>query len=80
MRHVQDNSISKRIVGLNHSAPAMTPLRALTYFDEIDFNESIIMTNTDIDWDTIAESLIEMTGNPSIVFEEQLTIDQGYSY
>lgn len=80
MRLVQDNSISKRIVGLNHSAPAMAPLRALTYFDEIDFNESIIMTNTDIDWDTIAERLIEMTGNPSIVFQEQPTIDQGYSY
>ena len=58
----------------------MASIRALTYFDEIDFNESIIMTNTDIDWDTIAESLIEMTGNPSIVFQEQPTIDQGYSY
>lgn len=37
------------------------PLKALTYFNDIDFNESVVMMNSDYDWQKIAERLTKMT-------------------
>lgn len=37
------------------------PLKALTYFNDIDFNESVVMMNSDYDWQKIADRLIKMT-------------------
>lgn len=37
------------------------PLKALTYFNDIDFNESVVMMNSDYDWEKIAERLTKMT-------------------
>ena len=48
----------------------MMPIKALTYFDDIDFNESIVMLNNDFDWDKIANRLIDMTKEPNRIFEK----------
>jgi hypothetical protein len=48
----------------------MMPLKALTYFDDINFNESIIMLNSEFNWDKIAKRLIDMTKEPNITFEK----------
>lgn len=46
------------------------PIKALTYFDDINFNESIVMLNSDFNWNKIANRLIEMTKEPNIIFEK----------
>lgn len=46
------------------------PIKALTYFDDIDFNESIVMLNNNFDWDKIANRLIDMTKEPNRIFEK----------
>mgnify|MGYP003307848197 FL=1 len=46
------------------------PIKALTYFDDIDFNESIVMLNNDFDWDKISNRLIDMTKEPNRIFEK----------
>ena len=48
----------------------MMPLKALTYFNDINFNESIVMLNVDFKWDKIANRLVEMTKEPNIIFEK----------
>lgn len=39
------------------------PLKALTYFNDINFNESVAMMNGVFDWHKIAERLLQMTSN-----------------
>lgn len=46
------------------------PIKALTYFDDIDFNESIVMLNNNFDWNKIANRLINMTKEPNRIFEK----------
>ena len=46
------------------------PVKALTYFDDIDFNESIVMLYNDFDWDKISNRLIDMTKEPNRIFEK----------
>ena len=48
----------------------LMPIKALTYFDDINFNESIVMLNSDFNWNKIANRLIEMTKEPNIIFEK----------
>ena len=48
----------------------MMPLKALTYFNDINFNESIVMLNVDFKWDKIANRLVDMTKEPNIIFEK----------
>lgn len=48
----------------------MAPLKALTYFDDINFNESIVMLNDDFNWDKIANRLNDMTNEPNRIFEQ----------
>ena len=48
----------------------MMPIKALTYFDDIDFNESIVMLNNNFDWGKIANRLIDMTKEPNRIFEK----------
>lgn len=48
----------------------MMPIKALTYFDNIDFNESIVMLNNNFDWDKIANRLIDMTKETNRIFEK----------
>ncbi|MBQ5856828.1 MAG: hypothetical protein IIW55_05905 [Bacteroidales bacterium] len=48
----------------------MMPIKALTYFDDIDFNESIVMLNNDFDWNKITDRLIDMTKEPNRIFEK----------
>lgn len=48
----------------------MMPIKALTYFDNIDFNESIVMLNNNFDWDKIANRLINMTKEPNKIFKK----------
>lgn len=46
------------------------PIKALTYFDDIDFNESIVMLYNDFDWDKVSNRLIDMTKEPNRIFEK----------
>ena len=48
----------------------MMPIKALTYFDDIVFNESIVMLNNNFDWDKIANRLINMTKEPNKIFKK----------
>lgn len=44
------------------------PFKAITYFDDIDFEESIVMLNGKYDWELIEKRLIDMTKNQGKVF------------
>ena len=48
----------------------LMPIKALTYFDDINFNESIVMLNSDFNWNKIAKRLIDMTKEPNIIFKK----------
>lgn len=45
-------------------------LKALTYFHDINIDETILLTNTGIKWNDIAGRLIQMTKNPDRIFNE----------
>lgn len=44
-------------------------LKALTYFNDIDFNESVLLTNNKIEWNDVAAHLVRMTEEPDRIFE-----------
>lgn len=44
------------------------PFKALTYFEDIDFMESIVMLNGEFDWRLVEKRLLEMTTNQQKVF------------
>lgn len=46
------------------------PVKSLTYFDDIDFKESVIMTTGTFDWDKISSRLLEMTKKPNKLFPQ----------
>ncbi len=48
----------------------LMPIKALTYFEDIDFKESVVMLNHVFDWTKIANRLLEMTINPDRVFDD----------
>ena len=45
------------------------PTKALTYFEEINFTESVIMLNGNFNWNKIAKRLIDMSNNPQKIYE-----------
>lgn len=49
-------------------ANMLMPIKALTYFDEIDFNESVIMTTSKFEWKRFAKRLNDMVCNSNKVF------------
>ncbi len=49
-------------------ANVIMPIKALTYFNEIDFNESVIMTTKKFDWKHYAKRLNDMVHNCDKVF------------
>lgn len=52
------------------SANVLMPVKAITYFDEIDFNESIIMIADKFDWKKVAKRLNEMVKFPDKKFQK----------
>ena len=48
------------------------PAKALTYFNEIDFNESIIMLNGKFNWNKFSKRLLAMEKNPQRIFESPI--------
>lgn len=44
------------------------PLKAVTYFDDIDFNENIVMLNGNYKWENIEKRLADMTKNQDKIF------------
>ncbi len=42
----------------------MMPVKSLTYFDDIDFNESVVMMRGPFDWKRISSRLLQMTEKP----------------
>lgn len=49
-------------------ANALIPIKSMTYFDDIDFSESVVMTTGVFDWNAIANRLFEMVESPDRVF------------
>ena len=49
-------------------ANVLMPIKALTYFDEIDFNESVVMISGKFDWKKIDKRLNEMVRDSKKVF------------
>ena len=45
------------------------PFKAITYFEDIDFEEDIVMLNGKYDWKLIERRLIDMTQIQNKVFE-----------
>ena len=45
------------------------PFKAITYFDDIDFEENIVMLNGEFNWKQIERRLIEMTKVQNKIFE-----------
>lgn len=54
------------------NANIVMPAKALTYFDEINFNESVVMTSGKFDWKRVAKRLQDMAKNPQKVFATNL--------
>ena len=55
-----------------------SPVKALTYFDEIDFNnEPVELIGKTFKWTTFEKRLIEMTKNPDKVFREEKCKSRG---
>lgn len=51
------------------NANIVMPAKALTYFDEINFDESVVMTSGKFDWKNVAKRLQDMAKNPQKVFQ-----------
>ena len=51
-------------------ANVIRPFKAVTYFDDIDFDETVVMLNFEYDWSRIAERLRNMTVEQSRIFGE----------
>lgn len=51
------------------NANIVMPAKALTYFDEINFDESVVMTSGKFDWQRVAKRLQDMAKNPQTVFQ-----------
>lgn len=47
----------------------LMPIKSLVYFDDINFGESVVMTNEPFDWGKIAKRLVEMTEHPTKIFK-----------
>lgn len=47
----------------------MRPFKSITYFEDIDFNEDIVMLNGGFEWRLVEERLLEMSVNQDKIFE-----------
>ena len=54
------------------NANVVVPAKALTYFDEINFDESVVMTSEKFDWKRVAKRLQDMARNPQKIFQISL--------
>lgn len=54
------------------NANIVMPAKALTYFDEINFDESVVMTSEKFDWKKVAKRLQDMAKSPQKVFTTNL--------
>lgn len=50
------------------NANVIMPIKAINYFDEIDFNESVVMLNGTFNWKKIEKRLKDMANNPNKKF------------
>ena len=51
------------------NANVIMPIKAINYFDEIDFNESVVMLNGTFNWKKIEKRLKDMANNPNKKFK-----------
>ncbi len=51
------------------NANVVMPAKALTYFDEINLKESVVMTSGKFNWKRVAKRLQDMAKNPQKVFQ-----------
>ena len=63
--------ILRRIFSIHHDNILLkiNIIKAITYFDDIDFEEDIVMVNGEYDWMSIEKRLIEMTKIQDKTFE-----------
>ncbi|MBR3897589.1 MAG: nucleotidyl transferase AbiEii/AbiGii toxin family protein [Bacteroidaceae bacterium] len=54
------------------NANIMMPTKALTYFNEINFDESVIMVKGGFCWEKVANRLVEMTLMPQKIFKDMV--------
>ena len=47
----------------------LSPMKALSYFNDIDFAQTVVMTSGEFNWPTVADRLVGMTMEPDRVFE-----------
>ena len=45
------------------------PVKSLIYFDDINFEESVIMTGKEFNWENVARRLIDMAEHPDKIFK-----------
>lgn len=50
------------------NANVIMPIKAINYFDEIDFTESVVMLNGNFDWNKIVKRLKDMADHPEKIF------------
>lgn len=51
-------------------ANVILPFKAVTYFDDMDFEEDVVMLNFEYDWNSIVERLKTMTVEQNRIFTE----------
>lgn len=51
------------------NANVLMPVKSLVFFDDINFDESVVMINGLFDWKKIAQRLVDMTEQPNKIFK-----------
>lgn len=51
------------------NANVLMPIKSLVFFDDINFDESVVMINGMFDWKKIAQRLFDMTEQPKKIFK-----------
>lgn len=51
------------------NANVLMPVKSLVFFDDINFDESVVMINGLFDWEKIAQRLFDMTEQPNKIFK-----------
>lgn len=51
------------------NANVLMPVKSLVFFDDINFDESVVMINGLFDWEKVARRLVDMTEQPNKIFK-----------
>ena len=69
--HYSFNTMLEFYTAKFDNANPVMPIKAITYYGEIDFNEPVVMLTDEFDWNKIASRLEQMVAHPDKVFDRR---------